>query len=75
MTEKAEQKKKYVCCSIYYQENSNAEIVEWPRAIVQTQGTSTLAFPVKNYKIKLYDPSSDAYTKKWSKCTHLNPSA
>lgn len=69
MTEKAEQKKKYVCCSIYYQENSNSEVLEWPRAIVQTQGTSTLAFPVKNYKIKLYDPSSDAYTKKWSKCS------
>lgn len=69
MTEKAEQKKKYVCCSIYYQENSDAKVVEWPRAIVQTQGTSTLAFPVKNYKIKLYDPSSDAYKKKWSKCS------
>ena len=69
MTEKAEQKKKYVCCSIYYQENSESEVIEWLRAIVQTQGTSTLAFPLKNYKIKLYDPSSDAYTKKWSKCS------
>ena len=55
MTEKSQQKKKYVCSRILYQENSEAEIIEWPRCIIQTQGTSTLAFPVKNYKIRLFD--------------------
>lgn len=55
MTEKARQKKEYVCARILYQERSDSEIIEWPRCTVQTQGTSTLAFPVKNYKIRLYD--------------------
>lgn len=70
MTEKSKQKKNYVCCTTYYQENSNSEAIVWPRTIVQTQGTSTLAFPVKNYKLKIYDPSSDAYSKKWTKCSN-----
>ena len=69
MTEKSKQKKNYVCCTTYYQENSNSEVITWPRTIVQTQGTSTLAFPVKNYKVKIYDPTSDAYSKKWTKCS------
>lgn len=55
MTEKAQQKKKYVCSRVLYQENTESEIIEWPRCIIQTQGTSTLAFPVKNYKIRLFD--------------------
>lgn len=55
MTEKAQQKKRYVCARILYQENSESEVTEWSRCIIQTQGTSTLAFPVKNYKIRLFD--------------------
>lgn len=60
MTEKARQKKDYVCARVLYQESSEAEIIEWPRCIIQTQGTSTLAFPVKNYKIRLYSDEDNA---------------
>lgn len=60
MTEKARQKKEYVCARILYQENSHSSVIEWPRCTIQTQGTSTLAFPVKNYKIRLYDDADNA---------------
>lgn len=59
MTEKTRQKKEYVVARILYQENANSQLIEWPRCTIQTQGTSTLAFPVKNYKIRLFDDADE----------------
>lgn len=63
MTEKAQQKKKYVHGDVIYKDTEDHETV-WQHVMIQTQGTSTLAFPVKNYKIKMYlaDFKTKAYT-------------
>ena len=50
---KAEQKKRYAHAKIVYKEPGEDSVV-WPHCFVQTQGTSSLAYPVKNYKITLY---------------------
>lgn len=67
MTEKAQQKKRYVHGDIVYKDTNDNEVI-WQHAIIQTQGTSTLAFPVKNYKIKLYedDFTTKVYTDAFS---------
>ena len=67
MTEKAQQKKRYVHGDIVYKDTNDNEVT-WQHAIIQTQGTSTLAFPVKNYKIKLYedDFKTKVYTDAFS---------
>ena len=61
VTDKKLQKKRYVHARILYQEPGQS-LIEWDHCIVQTQGTSSLAYPVKNYKITIY--TNSAYKKK-----------
>lgn len=53
MTVKSEQKIKYVRGKMVY-ETPDSDSVEYPYVVVQTQGTSSLAYPVKNYKVIIY---------------------
>ena len=53
ITEKKVSKTTYVDCVIEIQ-NTDGTITVWENAEVFLQGTSSLQYPVKNYKIKLY---------------------
>ena len=63
--EKALQKLVVVHGKIYYKDPvTGKEMVEW--CIIQTQGTSSLAYPVKNYKITIYTDNTFTTKKKTS---------
>lgn len=53
VTQKSEQKKVFVYSRVLYQP-VDEDLIEWPYVKILTQGTSSLLFPVKNYKIELY---------------------
>lgn len=61
VTQKSEQKKVFVYSRVLYQPVGE-DLVEWPYVKILTQGTSSLLFPVKNYKIELY--TDNTYKKK-----------
>ena len=60
--DKKKQKIELVKCSVLYQQNSTDAGETWEYTTVATQGTSTLQFPIKNFKIKIYN--TDAYESK-----------
>lgn len=53
ITDKKTSKSTYVDCVIEIQ-NPDGTVIVWENAEVFLQGTSSLQYPVKNYKIKLY---------------------
>lgn len=57
--DKSLQKKQLVNCETTYQANSTAQAVVWQNTTVGTQGTSTLQFPIKNFKLKIYQDSDN----------------
>lgn len=61
VTQKSMQKLVYVDSRVLY-EPVDGDRIEWPYVQVATQGTSSLLFPVKNYKITIF--TDNTYTKK-----------
>lgn len=53
--DKSKQKTELVNCITEFRANSSAEPEVWQYTTVATQGTSTLQFPIKNFKVKVYD--------------------
>lgn len=53
VTQKSMQKLVFVYSRVLY-EPVEGDRIEWPYVKILTQGTSSLLFPVKNYKIELY---------------------
>lgn len=53
MTNKAQQKIRYVRGKMVYKQPGKDDIL-YPYVVVQTQGTSSLLYPVKNYKVIFY---------------------
>lgn len=65
MTEKQYQKKQYVRGKMLYQKEGVIN-KEFPYVVIQTQGTSSLLYPVKNYKVIIYEDNMDnPYNKKY----------
>ena len=60
-----QQKKVYVDCDMEY-DDGKGNITVFNNVDVYTQGTSSLQYPIKNYKIKAY---ADAEHKTKFKCT------
>lgn len=60
--DKSRQKKELVKCITEFRENSSAEPIIWNYTTIATQGTSTLQFPIKNFKIRIYN--DDGYKNK-----------
>lgn len=71
MTLKSEQKKRFVVGAVHYEDPNNSISTTWDRCIIQTQGTSSLVYPVKNYKIKIFGDPDDSEGKNKYK-TKLN---
>lgn len=57
ITDKSTSKKTYVDCVVEIQ-NPDGTITVWENVEVFLQGTSSLQYPVKNYKLKLYSDSA-----------------
>lgn len=60
--DKSLQKVQLVNCITEFQESRQSPIERWEYTTVATQGTSTLQFPIKNFKIKIYNDGD--YEKK-----------
>lgn len=61
ITDKATSNKTYVECVVEIQ-NTDGTMTVWENVSVFLQGTSSLQYPVKNYKLKLY--ADEAHTSK-----------
>lgn len=70
VTQKSVQKKVFVYSRVLYQPVGE-DLIEWPYVKVLTQGTSSLLFPVKNYKIELYTDNTYKAKASTSAFSHL----
>lgn len=61
LTQKSLQKSIFVYSRVLY-EPVEGDVIEWPNVEIRTQGTSSLQFPVKNYKIIFY--TDNTYSRK-----------
>lgn len=63
LVDKGLQKSTFVNCEVTYQESENDTNPQIWYAETRTQGTSTLQFPIKNFKIILFDTYDSATNK------------